>query len=174
MTGTQGAFFELQKENENRRHNDDDLSEEESDDDEHDDELVQLGQENTAVQLVSLEASDDEEEEAHSKGQLVPLIGSKLGVVSVEKEENEDLTWARLQAISQKLFVSSNQPSPSTPRLESRPLLSSPLPLLNPRSTQRNQCIVESEDRRRQTTMIDPDMPMLVASQAFVSKSQIL
>ena len=75
-----------------------DLSKEESDDDDDNDELIQLGQENTIVQLISLEASDDEEEEAHLEGQSIPLIGSRLDVVSVSKEENEDLERARLQA----------------------------------------------------------------------------
>ena len=97
------------------------LSEEESDNDDDNNELVQLSQENIAIQFVSLEASDDEEEEAHSKGQSIPLIGSKLGVVSVGKEDNEDLARARLQATPRKLFVSTSQPSPSDPRWESRP-----------------------------------------------------
>ena len=68
-----------------------DLSKEEFDNDEYNDKLIQLGQENTAIQFVSLEASNDKEEEAHSEGQLVPLIGSRLGVMSVDEEENEDL-----------------------------------------------------------------------------------
>ena len=102
------------------RHNND-WPEEESDDDKHDDELVQLSQENTVVQLVSLEVSNDKEEEAHLEGQSILLIGSRLGVVSVDEEENGDLIRARLQANPQKLFVSLNQPSPSTPRWESWP-----------------------------------------------------
>ena len=65
--------------------------EESSDDDDDDDELLQLGEENTAVELVSLEASDEEVEEAHSEGQSVPLIGSRLGAVDYDEEENEDL-----------------------------------------------------------------------------------
>jgi hypothetical protein len=56
-----------------------DLSEEESDDD--DDDLLQPGQENTAVEPISLETSEDEDKEAHSEGQSVPLIRSRLGAV---------------------------------------------------------------------------------------------
>ena len=96
-----------------------DLSEEESDDDDDDDELVQLDQENTTIQLVSLDASNDKEEEVHSEGQSIPLIGSKLGVVSIGDEKNVDLARARLQATPPKLFVSTSQPSPSDPRWES-------------------------------------------------------
>ena len=72
------------------------LSEEESDDVNNGDDLLQLGQDNTVVEPVSLEASDDEEEEAHSEGQSVPLVGSWLGVVNVDEDENEDLARARL------------------------------------------------------------------------------
>ena len=75
-----------------------DLSKEESDDEDDDDDGVQLGQENTAIQPVSLDTSNDKEEEVHSKGQSVPLIGSRLGGMSVGEEENEDLARARLQA----------------------------------------------------------------------------
>ena len=85
-----------------------DLSEEESNNSNQDDKSVQLGQEDTAIQLVSLEASDNEEEEAHLEGQSVLLMGSKLGVVNVDKDENEDLTRARLQATPRKLFVSTS------------------------------------------------------------------
>ena len=76
-----------------------DLSEEESDDDNEGDELLQLGQDNTAVDLVSLETSDEDEEEAHLERQSVPLVGSRLGVVNVDEDENEDLARARLQTI---------------------------------------------------------------------------
>ena len=75
-----------------------DLSEEESDDDNDGDELLQLRQDNTSVDPISLEASDDKEEEAHSEGQSIPLVGSWLGIVNVDKDENEDLARARLQA----------------------------------------------------------------------------
>ena len=75
-----------------------DLFEEESDDVNDGDDLLQLGQDNTAVEPVSLEASNDEEEEAHSEGQSIPLVGSWLGVVNVDEDENEDLAMARLQA----------------------------------------------------------------------------
>ena len=105
-----------------------DLSKEESDSSDQDAEFVQLGQENTGVQLVSLEASDEEEEEAQSEGQSVPLIGSRLGVVNVNEDENGDLARARLQVTPRKLFVFMSQPSPSERRPESRPSFSTPLP----------------------------------------------
>jgi hypothetical protein len=81
-----------------------DLSEEESDDD--DDDFLQPGQENTTVEPIPLETSKDEDEEAHSEGQSVPLIGSRLGTVSISEVENEELARARGQAILRKLFVS--------------------------------------------------------------------
>ena len=76
-----------------------DLSEEESADCDQENEFVQLGQEDTGLQLVSLDASDEEEEEeAHLEGQSVPLVGSRLGVVNINEDKNEDLARARLQA----------------------------------------------------------------------------
>jgi hypothetical protein len=106
-----------------------DLSEEESDDD--DDDLLQPGQENTAVEPIPLETSEDEDKEAHSEGQSVPLIGSRLGAMSVGEEENEELARARGQATPRKLFVSSSQPSPCDPRRESQPSFSLSLQPLN-------------------------------------------
>ena len=91
--------------------------------------------------------------------------------MSIGKEENEELARARLQATPQKLFVSTSQPSPSDPRQESQPLFSSPLPPLNPSNMRRSKRIAESEDRRRQRAMDDPDTPILVATQASVSES---
>ena len=73
-----------------------DLFEEESDDVNDGDNLLQLGQVNTAVEPVSLEASNDKEEEAHLEGQSVPLVGSPLGVVNVDEDKYEDLARARL------------------------------------------------------------------------------
>ena len=58
------------------------LSEESSDDDDDDEELVQPSQENTDVQLVSLEASNEEMDEEHLEGQSVPLMGLRLGSVN--------------------------------------------------------------------------------------------
>jgi hypothetical protein len=84
--------------------------------------------------------------------------------VNVGEEENEELARVRGQATPRKLFVSSSQPSPSDPRRESRPSFSLPLQPLNPSNTRRSKRIVESEDRRRQRAMDDPDTPMLVAS----------
>jgi hypothetical protein len=146
-----------------------DLSEEESDDD--DDNLLLPRQENTATEPIPLESSEDEDEEANSEGQSVPLIGSRLGAVSVGEEENEELARARRQATPWKLFVSSSQPSPSDPRQESRPSFSSPSLPLNPSNSRRSKRIAESEDRRRQRAMDDPDTPMLVASQASVNET---
>jgi hypothetical protein len=146
-----------------------DLSEEESDDD--DDDLLLPRQENTVAEPIPLESSEDEDEEAHSEGQSVPLIGSRLGAVSVGEEENEELTRARGQATPRKLFVSLSQPSPSDPRRESRPSFSSPSLPLNPSNSRRSKRIAESEDRRRQRAMDDLDTPMLVASQASVSET---
>jgi hypothetical protein len=146
-----------------------DLSEEESDDD--DDDLLLPCLENTAAEPIPLESSEDEDEEAILEGQSVPLIGSRLSAVSVGEEENEELARARGQATPRKLFVSSSQPSPSDPRRESRPSFSSPSLPLNPSNTRRSKRIAESEDRRRQRAMDDPDMPMLVASQASVSET---
>ena len=93
-----------------------DLFEESFDNDDDNEELVQLGQENTGVELVSLEASDKEVEGAHSEEQSVPLMGSRLGAVDYDEEENEDLAQARLQATPRKSFVSSSQPSSSDPK----------------------------------------------------------
>jgi hypothetical protein len=148
-----------------------DLSEEESDDDDDDDDFLLPRIENTAAEPIPLESSEDEDEEAHSEGQSVPLIGSRLGAVSVGEEENEELARARGQATPRKLFVSSSQPSPSDPRRASRPSFSSPSLPLNPSNTRRSKRIAESEDRRRQSAMDDPDTPMLVASQASVSET---
>jgi hypothetical protein len=91
-----------------------DLSEEESDDD--DDDLLLPGQENTAAEPIPLESSEDEDEEAHSEGQSVPLIGSRLGAVSVGEEENEELARTRGQATPRKLFVSSSHFLPIHPK----------------------------------------------------------
>jgi hypothetical protein len=139
-----------------------DLLEEESDDD--NDDLLQLGQENTTIEPLLLESSEDEDEEAHSEGQSVPLIGSRLGDVSVGEEENEELARMRGEATPQKLFVSSSQPSPSDPKRESWPSFSSPSLPLNLSNTRRSKCIVESEDKRRQRATDDLDTTMLVAS----------
>jgi hypothetical protein len=72
-----------------------DLSEEESDDDDVDDDFLLPRIENTAAEPIPLESSEDEDKEAHSEGQSVPLIGSRLGAVSVGEEENEELARAR-------------------------------------------------------------------------------
>ena len=95
-------------------------------------------------------------EEAHSEGQLVPLMGSRLGGVDLDMEKNEDLARVRLQATPRKLFVSTSQPSPSDSRWESRPPFSSPPnPHINLSKTRKNKCIAEFVDRRRHATMDD-------------------
>ena len=148
-----------------------DLLEEESDDDNDNDDLVQPGQENIAVEPLSLESSNDKDEEAYSEGQSVPLIESRLGGVSVDEEENEEFVRAKLQATPRKLFVSMSQPSSSDPRRESQSSFSLLLPPLNPSNIQRSKRIPESEDMHKQRAMDDPNMRMLVASQASVSES---
>ena len=148
-----------------------DLSEEESDSSNSNAEIVQLGQEGIGNQLLSLESSDKEEEEAESQGHSVPLQGSRLGVVDVDDDENEDLARARLQATPRKLFVSTSQPSPSERRPESRPSFSTPLPPPNQPSPRKSRHIAESVDRHRPSAADDPEMPQLLASQASVSES---
>ena len=148
-----------------------DLSKEESDISDPNAKIIQLGQEGTGNQLVSLESSNEKEEEAESQGHSVPLQGSQLGVVDVDDDENEDLARARLQATPRKLFVSTSQPSPSERRPESRPSFSTPLPPPNQPSPRKSRRIVESVDRCRPSATDDPEMPQLLASQASVSKS---
>ena len=148
-----------------------DLSEEESTESNQENEFVQLGQEDTSLQLVSLHASnEEEEEELHSEGQLVPLMRSRLGVVNIDENENKDLARVRFQATPQKLFISMSPPSPFDQRREGRPSISTPLPPLNPPNPRRNKRIAESIDRRRPSAANDPETPQLVASQASVSE----
>ena len=73
-----------------------DLSSDKSDDEYEDEDVVQLGQENITAELVSLEASSEEMEEAQLEGQSVPLLGSRLGAVDYDEEETKDLARARL------------------------------------------------------------------------------
>ena len=120
-----------------------DLSEEEFDDVNDDDDLLQLGHDNTTVEPVSLEASNDEEKEAHSEGQSVLPVGFRFGVINVDEDENEDLARARLQATPRKLFVSTSQPSPSDRTWESRPSISTSLPPLNPPSPHKNNTLLK-------------------------------
>jgi hypothetical protein len=91
-------------------------------------------------------------------------------VVSVG-EENEEFARLKIQATPRKLFDSSSQPSPSDPRRESQPSLSSPSLPLNPSRTRRSKCLAESDERRRQRALEDPETPMIV-SQASVSELQ--
>jgi hypothetical protein len=90
-----------------------DLAEEDMDNED----LVPLGDENATLDPDAQESSDDDNDEGNLEGNLegqsIPLIGSRLDVVSVGEEENEELAKARGQATSRKLFDSSSQPSPS-------------------------------------------------------------
>ena len=128
---------------------------------------------NTTVQPLSLETSEDEDEEAHLEEQSVPLIGSRLGGMSVGEEENEGLERVRLQATPRKLFVSMSQPSPSNPRRESRPSFSSPLPPLNPSNTKRSKRIAKSKDRHRQRAMDDSDDSSVTSLREQILESNI-
>ena len=135
-----------------------DLLTDEFDDEYEDEDIVQLGQENTVAELVSLEASGEEMEEAQSEGQSIPLLGSRLGAVDYDEEETEDLARVRLQATPRMLFVSSSQPSPSEPGHERRPLF------LSPPNKRRSKRITEFVEKCRDTTIDDPETPMVVAS----------
>ena len=73
-----------------------DLSVDKSDDAYEEEGVVQLGQEGSAVELVSLETSSEEEEEAKSEGQEIPLKGSTLGGANFDEEEPEEIARARL------------------------------------------------------------------------------
>jgi hypothetical protein len=68
-----------------------DLSEEDTDDED----VVPLGDRNATLDPDAQESSDDDDDEGNLEGQLIPLIGSRLGVVSVGEEENEELVRAR-------------------------------------------------------------------------------
>jgi hypothetical protein len=144
-----------------------------SDEDIDDENIVLLGGENATLESNAQKSSDEmEEEEGNSEGQSIPLIGSRLGVVSIGEEENEEFTRVRGQATPWRLFDSSSQPSPSDLRQESRSSLLSPSLLPNPSRSQRGKCPVDSDDRRRQRVLDDEDTSMIIALQALVSKFQ--
>ena len=129
--------------------------------------VVQLGQEDTAVEHVSLETSNEEEEDAESEGQDVPLEGLMLGVINYNEEEPVDLAQARLAVIPWMLFTSMSQPSSSDPEHERRPLFSQPP---NPPIKRRSKRIAQVMDRRRESATGEPTTPILVASQASMSE----
>jgi hypothetical protein len=147
-----------------------DLSTDESDDSYEDVGVIQLGQENTAAEDVSLDTSSEDEEKAESEGQQVPLEGSTLGGVNYDGEDPLDLARARLAATPRMLFASTSQPSSSNPEHERRPSFSSPP---NPPLRRRSSRIAEFVERRssRGTATDDPETPILVASQASVSET---
>jgi hypothetical protein len=108
-----------------------DLSEEDMDDED----VVPLGDGNAIFNPDSQESSDDDDDKENSEGQSIPLIGLRLAMVSIGKEEDEELARTRGQAIPRKLLDSSSQPSPSDLWQESRhPLLSPSLPPNSSRS----------------------------------------
>jgi hypothetical protein len=143
------------------------LSEETSDDDDD----VPMGDKDATPNLDAIDISDDDDDEGHSEEQSIPLVGSRLGAATVTEEENKELARARGQATPRKLFDSLSQPSSSNLRRESRPLLSSPSLPPNPMKTRRSKRIADAEDQRRQRAQDDRDAPMVVPSQASVSKS---
>jgi hypothetical protein len=134
-----------------------------SDEDTDNEDVVPLGEENTTLDPDAQESSNDKDDEGNLGGQSIPLVGSWLGVVSVGKEENEELARLRIQATPRKLFDSSSQPSPSDLRRESRPSLSSLSLPPNSSRTWRNKCLAESDERRRQRALDDPDTPMIAS-----------
>jgi hypothetical protein len=136
-----------------------------------DDDDVPMGDEDATPNPDAIDLSDDDDDKGHSEEQSIPLVGSRLGAAIVTGEENEELARARRQATPRKLFDSLSQPSSSNLRRESRPSLSSPSLPLNPTKTRRSKRIADAEDQRRQRAQDDRDAPMVVPSQASVSKS---
>jgi hypothetical protein len=138
-----------------------------SDEDMDNEDVVPLGDddddEGNDATLAPQESSDDDDDEGNSEGQSIPQVGSWLGVVNVGEKENEELSRLRIQATPRKLFDSSSQLSPSDPRRESRPSLSSPSLPPNPSRTRRNKCLAKSDERRRQRALEDPETPMIVS-----------
>jgi hypothetical protein len=65
-----------------------------------DEDMVSFGDENATFDPDAQESSDYDNDEGNSKRQSIPLIGSRLGVVSIGEEENEELARARGQATS--------------------------------------------------------------------------
>jgi hypothetical protein len=120
-----------------------------SDEDMDDEDMVPLGEENATLDPEAHESSDDEDEEGNLEGQSIPLIGSRLGVVSVGEEENEEVVRARGQTTPWKLFDFSSQPSPSDLRQESRTSLSPPSLPSNPSRSRRGKRLADSNDKHR-------------------------
>ena len=77
-----------------------------------DKDIIPLGNNNAPLEPDAQVSSDKEEDERNLEGQSIPLIGSWLGVVSVEEEENKEFIRARGQATPWKLFNSLSQPNP--------------------------------------------------------------
>ena len=121
-----------------------DLSMGESGDADEDEGAVQLGQENSTVELSSSNTSIEDEDEAHSEGHEVPLEGSMLAGMNYDGEDPMDLARARLAATPWMLFPSTSQPGSSDPEHERRPSFSSP-PI--PPVTCRSKHIADSVDR---------------------------
>jgi hypothetical protein len=143
------------------------LLEETSDDDDD----SSMGDEDATPHPDAIDLSDDDDDEGHSEEQSIPLVGSRLGAATVTEKENEELARARGQATPRKLFDSLSQPGSSNLRRESWPSLSSPSLPPNSTRTQRSKRIADAEDQRRQRVQDDRDAPMVIPSQATVSKS---
>ena len=120
-----------------------DESDDESDDVNDGDDLLQLGQEIPAVEVVSLQSSSSEEEDGHLEEQSIPLVGSRLGVTNADDDENEELARERLQATPRKLFIEESQPSQSDRRRDSWPSTSNPVAQLRQPKPRRSSRIVE-------------------------------
>ena len=81
-----------------------DLSKEDMDNED----VVPLGDKNATLVIQESSNNDDDDNEGNSKGQSIPLVGSRLGVVSIGKVENEELARLKIQATFRKLFHSSS------------------------------------------------------------------
>ena len=116
-----------------------DLSEEESSDSDANSGFLDLGDGIRVGDPVLLGASDGKGEQ--SQGHSIPLVGSRLGVVNADEDENEDLARARLDATPWRLFTLSSQQTPSDHRQEGGPSFSSPLPPLNRPAPRRSNAL---------------------------------
>lgn len=145
-----------------------DLSLGDADDAFEDEGVVQLGEEGTAAEIVSLETSSEEEDEAESEGHDVPLEGSTLGGADFNEEEPEELTRARFAVTPRKLFPATSQPRSSDPQHDRRPSASTPP---NASGRRRSERIAQVMDRRKEAATGEPLTPNLVASQASVSET---
>jgi hypothetical protein len=136
-----------------------------------DDNVVPPGDAYAIPELDAQESSDEEEEEGNSEDHSILLVGTQLDVVSVGKEENEELTRTRGQATLHKLFNSTSQPSLSNLRQRSRAFLSPPLLPPNSSKSRRGKHPTDSYGRRKQRALEETDATMIVALQESMSES---